>query len=134
MFPVRIVNGALMRYDFARQLLSGNAVLEVFGLSSLNMERDTSVLEKMISEIRTKTGDEKTEFRTGWSSDRSVSEEILHQAQRSMSDLIILTPVLDAAVKQNFIGPHMQRIINCAKVPVLTIKKQPARTAIQLNT
>jgi nucleotide-binding universal stress UspA family protein len=126
LYPVRPINGALMRFDIARSLLSGTAELDVLGLSSLKMERNTSVLDKMIAEVRQKTGDQKTLFRSSWSGDRNISEEVLHFIQSKMTDLVILTPVLDATIKPNFIGPHMQRIMNCSRVPVLNIKKVPA--------
>lgn len=38
-------------------------------------------------------------------------------------DLILLTPSIDITYKQQFIGPHTQRIIHQAKVPVLIMKR-----------
>jgi nucleotide-binding universal stress UspA family protein len=126
LFPVRPLNGALMRFDIARLLLSDAAEMDVLGLSSLRMEKNTGVLDRMIADVRMKTGDERTLFRSSWSGNRNISEEVLHFMQSNMSDLVILTPVLDATTKPNFIGPHLQKIINCSKIPVLNIKKVSA--------
>jgi nucleotide-binding universal stress UspA family protein len=125
LFPIRPVTGALQRYDVVCHLLSGYSSLDVLGLSYRSMEKETGVLEKIIDEIKDKLEIDRIKPRASWSNGNIISEDVLEFAQQNNSDLIVVTSVLDVTIKPNFIGPHSQKIINCSKVPVLSIKKVP---------
>lgn len=66
--------------------------------------------------------------------DRAASE-VLETAAREETDLIAITASLDYDIRDFFIGPYTQQIVNHAKVPVLSIRPAPlpndARQAIQ---
>ncbi len=123
LFPIRPVAGALLRYDYACQFFSPNSTLEVLGLTNIKMEKETSVLDKIAGEIKDRPELKSVKVHTSWSKGGSVSDDILYSSLQNNADLIIMTSLLDAVNKYNFIGPHAQKIINCSKVPILSMKK-----------
>jgi nucleotide-binding universal stress UspA family protein len=123
LFPIRPVTGALLRYDVVSHLLSNHASIDVLGLSYRRMEKETNVLDKIIDEIKDKLIIDKVRVNVNWNKGTTIPDDILQFSQESNSDLVIVTSVLDVTTKPGFIGPHSQKIINCSKVPVLTIKK-----------
>lgn len=123
LFPIRPITGALLRYDVLEHFLSTNAVMDVLGLSYRLMEKESNVLDKIIGEIEDQLVMNGTRARASWNKGRDIADDVLQCAVDSTSDLIVVTSSLDVTTKPNFIGPHSQKIINCAKVPVLSIKK-----------
>ena len=123
LFPIRPVLGALARYDIVCHFLSSQSLINVLGLSYRTVERETNVLEKIIDEVKDQLESDKVKTAALWNSGNSVAEDVLLETQRTGSDLVIVTSVLDVATKANFIGPHTQKILHYSKVPVLSIKK-----------
>lgn len=123
LFPIRPVAGALMPYDVACHFLSPNSTLDVLGVSYLRMERELGVLDKIAEEIKDKLDTDKTKVKMFWGTGISISEDILQFSQLNNPDLIILTSILDAVSKLNFIGPYSQKLINSSTVPLLSVKK-----------
>ncbi|MFT3910446.1 MAG: universal stress protein [Ferruginibacter sp.] len=123
LFPIRPVSGALKRYNVVCHFLSASAKLEVLGLSYLNIERNTGIIDKIVEGIRDQLNSDKVDVHTSWGKSGYVTDDILDYAIQSKPDLIILTSAIDAISKPHFIGPHAQKIINRATVPVLSIKE-----------
>jgi nucleotide-binding universal stress UspA family protein len=123
LFPIRPVTGALSRYDVLCHFLQPSATIDVLGLSLRKTENETRVLNKIISEISGHLDKDQVKAITAWGDGNTISDQILDYAQMNNTDLIAITSGLDVTTKANFIGPHAQRIINCAKVPVISIKK-----------
>jgi nucleotide-binding universal stress UspA family protein len=122
-FPIRPVAGALQRYDIVCHFVSPQSCLEVLGLSYRKMERETNVLDKIVQEIKDQLDADKIKPSISWGAGRTVADDVLSFAHQDNSDLIIITSVLDVTTKPKFVGPHTQKIINCAKAPILSIKK-----------
>jgi nucleotide-binding universal stress UspA family protein len=123
LFPIRPVSGALMPYDVVCRFLSHPCSMDVLGLSYRSMERETNVLDKIIDEIKNKLEPDKVNVNSSWNTGNAIAEDILVQAQKNNSEMIVVTSVLDVATKPDFIGPHTQKILHNSKVPVLSIKK-----------
>ena len=123
LFPIRPVSGALMRYDIVCHFLSSQALVNVLGLSYRSMEKETNVLEKIIEEIKDQLELDRVRTSVVWNSGNSVAEDVFLETQRTNSELVIITSVLDITTKPNFLGPHTQKILHHSKVPVLSIKK-----------
>lgn len=123
LFPIRPVSGALNRYDVVSHLLSGSSSMDVLGLSYRKMERETNVLDKILDEIREQLAEDGIRVNVNWNRSTAITDDILEFSQANSSDLIIITSVLDITTKPGFIGPYSQKIINCSKIPVLSIKK-----------
>ncbi len=123
LFPIRPVSGALYRYDIACHFFNGNAVMDVLGLSYRNFDNDTKVLESIVDEIRDQLEMTKVRSKVNWSKGTGIADDVLLFSLEEKNDLIIISSALDVTNKQQFIGPHTQKILNAAKVPILTIKK-----------
>lgn len=123
LFPIKPISGAFLPYHVASHFLAANSLVDVLGLSYLNIERETDVLDKIVEEFSDRWDDKKITIRTSWSQGASVAFDILQFAQQNMPDLIVLTSVLDALPKSNFVGPNAQKVIHGSRVPVLQIKK-----------
>lgn len=123
LFPIKPISGAFLPFDVASHFLAPDSLINVLGLSYLNISRETDVLDKIVEESRDHWEAEKVKVETSWSLGTSVANDILQFAQQKSPELIVLTSVLDAIPKPNFIGPNAQKVINGARVPVLHIKK-----------
>jgi len=123
LFPVRPVSGALTRYDVACHYLAGNATLQVLGVSNNMLEKETGVLDKVTEEIKEVLEANRVKVQTEWGRGTSIADDVLHFEQLNNPDLLVLTSNLDAIAKPYFIGPHMQKIINTSRIPLLSIKK-----------
>lgn len=122
LFPVRPVSGALNRYDVVCHFLEDMTKVDVLGISYRPTERNTNVLDRLVDEVKERFEIESGRFHTSWSSGQLIADDVLLHAQQTLPDLIVTTPLLDIADKQEFIGPHGQKIINGSKIPVLGIK------------
>lgn len=124
LFPVRMVAGALARYDFVRTLLSpGVASLEVLGLSYSRSDNEKSVLEDLVSEIRHKLNEDQVSASISCLSGRNLVDNILRHSEQKDTDLIVISSSVDVASKHFYVGPNAQRIIHQARVPVLNVKR-----------
>jgi len=123
LFPIRPVSGALLRYDIVCHFLSSQSSMDVLGLSYNKINPDTNILEKLIEEVKEDLEMDKVKAKPSWGEGQSVAEDVLHHMQQTHPDLLVVTPVLDVITKHGFTGPHTQKIINCSRVPVLSIKK-----------
>jgi len=122
LYPIRPVSGALARFDILQAFLGRASQTDVLGLSYRKMERETRVLEKIVTEVERGAPADRGSIRTAWGRGEGLSDDVLQYAQQQSSDLIVVTDVLDMTAKAGYIGPHAQKIINCAKIPVLSIK------------
>ncbi len=123
LYPIRPAAGALMRYDTVSKFLSGAANLEVMGLSYKQAEEDTALLDKIVNEIQPQLTKGQVKVKTVWGQGAVLADAVLNYAQQSLPDLIVVTSALDVISKSNYVGPHAQKIINCAKAPLLSTKK-----------
>jgi nucleotide-binding universal stress UspA family protein len=124
LFPVRLVVGALARYDFVRSLLSpGTTALEVLGLSYHRADNDKHLMEELVSEISDKLAEDRIKAYVSCLSGRNMVDNILGYSEQKGTDLIVITPSVDVASKHFYVGPNAQRIIHQAGVPVLSVKR-----------
>src|SRR6476620_3617210 len=91
LFPIKPISGAFHSYDVASQFLASNSLINVLGLSYLNITRETVVLDKIVEEFRDRWEAEKVAIETSWSLGTSVANDILQFAQQNNPELIVLT-------------------------------------------
>ncbi|MCC6279653.1 MAG: universal stress protein [Saprospiraceae bacterium] len=124
LFPVRDTPGALEKYDFLRKIIRQNkAVLHVLGISDTGSTSSEDWVEKKIQKLKSKLRDDDVECLTQLlKPTEQVAEEVLHTAKTKQMDLIAITATLDYGIRDFFVGPYTQQIVNHAKVPVLSIR------------
>lgn len=124
LFPVRLVVGALARYDFVRSLLTpGTSSLEVLGLSYHRNDNDRNIAEELVSEISDKLEEDNVRANVTCLSGKNLVDNILGYSEQKGTDLIVISPSVDVASKHFYVGPNAQRIIHQAGVPVLSVKR-----------
>jgi nucleotide-binding universal stress UspA family protein len=122
LFPVRPVLTALRHYDIIRNFLADNCTLVILGL--YHSDQDTvHDLNELVAEMEEKLIIKKVTSNAVWGAEGSISKNILMQADRVKSDLLIVTPAIDVSAKTFYIGPNTHEIIHNAKIPTLVINK-----------
>ncbi len=122
LYPILPVTDAFANYEFVSNFLDINSTIEVLGLSSLKVERKTNILDDLVKKIKPQLEGNQTKIQTAWANGGAVSDEILSYSKVILPDLIVLTPMIDTIYKHDFISPYSQKIINCSRVPLLSIK------------
>lgn len=125
LFPVRLIPGALEKYDHIRPILrQDKSLLHVLGLtrdSSGDKLTDIVDLEHKLEARLNKDG---VDFEMSYDHCHNYAECILETAEKKMADLIVISATLEFAFREFFIGPFSQQIISHAKVPVLCIRTE----------
>jgi nucleotide-binding universal stress UspA family protein len=122
LFPVLPIDEALNCYEVVRKLLDAGTAMEVFGLTSLKIERKSNKLDEIVAGIEAQLKKDKVEVNTTWANGGPISEEILRYVNYNSPDLVVLTSMIDAVFKFDFIGPHTQKILHSSRSPLLCIK------------
>jgi nucleotide-binding universal stress UspA family protein len=122
LFPVRITPGALEKYDFIRPIISkNNAQLVVLGIANdYPREKITKVIE-MVDQLRDRLTEDGVKTEIKYSISNKIAERVLAAAKKNEVDLIVITASLDKSLKNLFVGPYAQQIVNHARVPILSI-------------
>ncbi|HKP32732.1 MAG TPA: universal stress protein [Chitinophagaceae bacterium] len=123
LFPIRPLSGALLRYHVLCHFLSPSSIIDVVGLAHKKEEINPHILDRIIAEVADHLENDKVQAIASWSSGNTIADDVLRLTQQNNSDLIVISSMLDATSKPYFLGPHTQKIINCSKIPLLSIKK-----------
>lgn len=122
MYPVLPLGESWDSFDIACKLLAEGGELDVLGLTTLKMQRQTGVLDDLVQKITSNMQCPGINIKTTWAKGGSVSEEIISFARNAAPDVVILTPVIDAIARADFIGPHTQRLLHTLRTPILCIR------------
>ena len=123
LFPLRTSFGSYKRYEFIKAL-SGDrgAHLEIFALSLDRDPVEGQALELMRQRLNAGNPKNDITLSLHHSEHKNISKEVLERADRTLANLIVLSPAVDVVNKQFFVGPFCQRIIHHARVPVLYVR------------
>lgn len=128
LLPVRPMLGRFKKFGLLNDMI-GNATglgeLEVFGISIERKEQDIKQVQDIASALQSEFNQPGVQVQVSYSESRNVAEEVLEKADKLNADLIIISATVDVSNKQFFIGPFSQRIINHARIPVLSILRSP---------
>jgi nucleotide-binding universal stress UspA family protein len=113
--PVLIIPGGKRPAGFNRPLFPVRPVMA--------SESSIKDLNRVVAEIQSNLAEGRIETKTQWSEGSTIAEDILSQADKNNSDLIILSPAIDVSTKQFYIGPIAHRVIHHTRVPILVINK-----------
>jgi nucleotide-binding universal stress UspA family protein len=125
LFPIRMVPHALDKYEYVRPIIRKNhAVLLVAGIVKKNDPGDFIEMKKLVDTVRQRITDDDVVCNSEVHNCENVAREVLDIANVSKPDLIVITATLDNSLKDFFLGPYTQDIVNHAQVPVLSIRPQ----------
>jgi nucleotide-binding universal stress UspA family protein len=77
----------------------------------------------MIDELKDKLEGDNVKVSAKYNYGKNVADDVLVAAEQTKADLVVITPLVDVANKHFFVGPNSQRIINHARVPVLSVRR-----------
>lgn len=123
LFPLRPTLGAFKKYQFISDLvlqIDSDSQFELFGISIDRKEHDVKQMTELANDLKAITKG-KVQFAISYSYGRNIVEEVLEKGDKLKADLIVVSSTVDVANKQFFIGPFSQRIINHARIPVLSV-------------
>lgn len=122
LFPIRPVVGCLDKYDFVRKIIrKNNAELCILGLAHSEGE-EVTVVTDAVDYLKSQLDEDEVRNTIAFHVGTNFASEILYKAKEINTDLIVITASLDRTVKNFFVGPFTQQIVNHARFPVLSIK------------
>ncbi|GCC50125.1 universal stress protein [Chryseotalea sanaruensis] len=125
LFPIRMVPHALDKYEYVRPIIRKNSsTLLVAGIVKKNDTGDFIEMKKLVDTVRNRITEDDVECNSEVHNCENVAREVLDIANAVKTDLIVITATLDNSLKDFFLGPYTQDIVNHAKVPVLSIRPQ----------
>ncbi len=123
LFPVRMVPQALEKYEYVRTIIRMNgSSLVVAGLASKSDPASYVEMEAMVDSIKQQLTEDNVICNTGVHVTGNVAKTVLEISEREKPDLVVITATLDTALKDFFLGPYTQDIVNHARYPVLSIR------------
>ncbi|AEI49921.1 universal stress protein [Runella slithyformis] len=123
LFPVRPVVNALEKYGFARKIIERNqARLIVLGVLERLDNHSFEELNLEASNLIQQLEKDGVQLRAEFHFCDSPAETIVEKAHELQVDLLVVTGSLEYQLKEFFIGPFAQQVINHANVPVLFIR------------
>ncbi|HNW77085.1 MAG TPA: universal stress protein [Bacteroidales bacterium] len=127
LFPIRNIPNALEKYDPIRPILhKDQSTLHILGLSPESETSHEYELFGLEEKLEKRLQEDGVTYEVSYHRCANYADIILKKAEEKNIDLIVIIATLDMKLKEVFIGPFAQQIINHAKVPVLCIKaKEP---------
>jgi nucleotide-binding universal stress UspA family protein len=123
LFPIRLIPGALDKYFYSRPIIEKNkSELFLLGLTDMKDYRKTKELILLIGRLKHQLHNDNVKFQTSYCPEEDFAAALEKTVSEHNADLIILTANIDIDWKSFFVGPFVQRVINHAEVPVLSIK------------
>ena len=105
--------------------------MEVMVLASTYDEREKRLLQNLVKELKRKAIKDKIKISETLKVGNKMSKSVLKMSKSINADLIVLTDT-NADLKQFFIGPFEQHIINHATMPVLSVRFQLESADLQV--
>jgi nucleotide-binding universal stress UspA family protein len=123
LFPIRHVPNALKKYDVIRPIIrSNNSMVHVLGLA-LDSEADKMQdVVKLVHKLEDRLKEDEVNYEIAYDQCHNYADAILTVAGKKKADLIVITATLDHTIREFFINPFSQQVINHAKIPVLCIR------------
>jgi nucleotide-binding universal stress UspA family protein len=122
LFPVRVKSGGIEKYDFTRQFIDTNDSTLIIVVYSESEDQQKNVQTAEAERLKQQLEKEGIKHEVHWKITKNISEDVLVQSTERRSDLIVVTSTLDYEMKDFFVGPYAQQIVNHASVPVLSIR------------
>jgi nucleotide-binding universal stress UspA family protein len=123
LFPIRMIPNALEKYDVIRPIIRKNgSSLLVMGVIRKNEDSEMTEMTELVDTIQKQLNDDQVICRREIVSTEHIARQVLQVSKEEKPDLIVITATLDASLRDFFLGPYTQDIVNHARFPVLSIR------------
>ncbi len=131
LFPIREIEGVLDKYGFIRKIIrKNNSTLRIIGLTNDGPERNIKYLADSVSKLQLLLQEDDVISTNGYFIGDNIAGEVLKEAEKVNADLIVITAELDFKIREFFVGPFAQQIVNHSTRPVLTIRPELTAEAV----
>jgi len=128
LFPVRLIPNALDKYNFIRPIIRKNASsLLVAGVVKKNDPIGFAEMNELVDTVRKQIAEDDVLCGSEVYYCDNIAQQVLDISATEKPDLIVITATLDLSVKNFFLGPYAQDIVNHAQYPVLSIRPDQAK-------
>jgi nucleotide-binding universal stress UspA family protein len=123
LFLIRPVAAAIEKYDWVRKIITDDsAAINLLVLAHTYEGKEKKLLQNFVKELKAKAIKDKIKVSGTLKVGEKMPQAALKMSKYVGPDVIVLTSSADCDLKQFFIGPFEQHIVNHANVPVLSIK------------
>jgi len=128
LFPVRMVQHALDKYENVRPIIRKNkSSLLITGIVTKTEPNQLIEMKSLVEAVRDKIEEDDVRCESEVHYCENVAQQVLKIATEVKPDLIVITATLDTSIKDFFLGPYTQDIVNHAKFPVLSVRPSPSK-------
>ena len=125
LFPVRLIPHALDKYDFIRPVIRKNgASLLIAGLAQRNDPAGLNEMNALVDHLMSKIAEDDVICGSDVHYCENISKQVLDVANLEKPDLIVISATLDETIRDFFLGPYTQHIVNHSHFPVLSIRPE----------
>lgn len=123
LFPIRMVPNALDKYDVVRPIIQKNgSSMTIAGIVKKNDATGFIEMKELLNTVHSKITEDNVIYQSEIHYCEDVSKQVLAISETEKPDLIVITATLDSSLKDFFLGPYTQDIVNHAHYPVLSIR------------
>lgn len=123
LFPVRMIPHALDKYDTVRPIIRKNgSTLRIAGIVKKNDSTGVIEMKALVDTVQKKVTEDNVVCGSELHYCENVARQVLEISDHEKPDLIVITATLDTSIKDFFLGPYTQDIVNHSKFPVLSIR------------
>jgi nucleotide-binding universal stress UspA family protein len=132
LFPIRMVPNALDKYHVVRPIIRRNgSSLLIAGIVKKSEPESVIKMREFVDSVKVKIEEDEVICRSEIRPAEDVAKEVLKISELEKPDLIVITATLDSSLKDFFLGPYTQDIVNHARFPVLSIRAQVAEESTE---
>jgi len=134
LFPIRLVPNALDKYHMIRPIIRKNgSSLKITGMVKKGSHVDFIEINTLINTIKSKMEEDGVACKSEIYNCDDISKKVLAVSDEEQSDMIVITATLDNSIRDFFMGPYTQDIVNHSKVPVLSIRPQLSAKVVNIG-
>ncbi|MBL7862212.1 MAG: universal stress protein [Cyclobacteriaceae bacterium] len=135
LFPVRLVPNALDKYEMVRPIIRKNgSSLQIAGIVKRNDPTGLTETKALVHSLRKQIVEDEVICVSEVYYCEDVAKQVLAISEVEKPDLIVITATLDTTLKDFFLGPYTQDIVNHAHFPVLSIKPEKSPDQVKSLT
>ena len=125
LFPIRMIPNALDKYDVLRPIVrKNNSTLLITGIVKHRDQSGYTEMRKLVDAVRKKIDEDHVTCKSEVLYSEDLAKQVLKVSADEKPDLIVITATLDSSLKDFFLGPYTQDIVNHSRFPVLSIRPQ----------
>jgi nucleotide-binding universal stress UspA family protein len=133
LFPIRLVHNALEKYDIVRPIIRKNgSSLLIAGIVKSNNPAGLEEMKSILGSVKKKINEDDVICGTEVHYCENVARQVISISEVEKPDLIVITATLDTSLKDFFLGPYTQDIVNHAHYPVLSIRPEVTKVSVSM--